>query len=53
MTRTEQDQVLFDMEKLENEIVFFKSKQATDGLTQAEWWCLQDAKNQLRQLRNL
>lgn len=53
MTRTEQDQVLFDMEKLENEIMFYKSKQATEGLTQPEWWCLQDAKNQLRRLKNL
>lgn len=53
MTRTEQDQVLFDMDKLENEIMFYKAKQATDGLTQSEWWHLQDAKNQLKKLRNL
>lgn len=53
MTRTEQDQVLFDMEKLETEIMFYKSKQATEGLTQPEWRCLQDAKKQLRHLRSL
>ena len=53
MTRAEQDQVLYDMEKLETEIMFYKSKQAREGLTQAEWWCLQNAKNQLRRLRNL
>lgn len=53
MTFAEQDQIAAEMERLENEIIFYKSKQANVGLTQPEWWCLQDAKKQLRQLRNI
>ena len=53
MTFEQQDQIVNDIERLENEIIFYKSKQATDGLTQAEWWCLQNAKRQLQKLRNI
>ena len=50
-SRTEQDQIMFDISKLTEEIVRLQNKQEAEGLSNYEWHTLKGKQKDLKDLR--
>lgn len=53
MRRTDQDQVLFEISKLTDEIIRLQDKQECEGLSNYEYHTLKAKQNKLRALRRM
>ena len=52
-SRKEQDQILFEIEKTEGELIKLKTKMQNEGLSSPEYYTMQMLENKLKRLRRM